>query len=114
MGGRVLVNRDAHSSVTAALIHGGFEPIYLTPQFDAELGLSTGPVVSRFDELLERERIDCVFLTSPNYFGIVGDIARIIDRAHARAIPVVVDAAHAPHFHFCTALPVAPRISEPF
>jgi arginine decarboxylase len=106
MGGRVLVNRDAHSSVTAALIHGGFEPIYLTPQFDAELGLSTGPVVSRFDELLERERIDCVFLTSPNYFGIVGDIARIIDRAHARAIPVVVDAAHAPHFHFCTALPV--------
>ena len=31
MGGRVLVNRDAHSSVTAALIHGGFEPVYLSP-----------------------------------------------------------------------------------
>ena len=27
-GGRVLVNRDAHSSVTAALIHGGLEPVY--------------------------------------------------------------------------------------
>lgn len=32
-GGRVLVNRDAHSSVTAALIHGGFHPTYLVPEF---------------------------------------------------------------------------------
>ena len=47
-----------------------------------------------------------MFLTSPNYFGIVGDIAGIIELAHARGIPVVVDAAHAPHFHFCAALPV--------
>jgi arginine decarboxylase len=106
VGGRVLVNRDAHSSVTAALIHGGFEPVYLAPEYDPELGLSTGPAQGRFDELLSRERVDCVFVTSPNYFGIVGDIAGIIERAHARAIPVVVDAAHAPHFHFCSALPV--------
>jgi len=106
VGGRVLVNRDAHSSVTAALIHGGFEPVYLAPEYDRELGLSTGPALGRFDELLGRERVDCVFVTSPNYFGIVGDIAGIIERAHARAIPVVVDAAHAPHFHFCSALPV--------
>ena len=27
--------------------------------------------------------------------------------AHARGLPVVVDAAHAPHFHFCRALPTA-------
>ena len=68
-------------------------------------GSRPAPRSSRFDELFSRERVDCVFLTSPNYFGIVGDIAGIIERAHARAIPVVVDAAHAPHFHFCTALP---------
>jgi len=106
MGGRVLVNRDAHSSATAALIHGGFEPVYLTPEYDAELGLSTGPTLARFEALLGRERVDCVFLTCPNYFGIVADIAGIIDLAHVRGIPVVVDAAHAPHFHFCSALPV--------
>ena len=105
MGGRVLVNRDAHSSVTAALIHGGFHPVYLVPEYDAELGLSTGPTLDRFDEVLTRERIDCVFLTSPNYFGIVGDLAAIVRRARTRSIPVVVDAAHAPHFHFCSALP---------
>jgi arginine decarboxylase len=104
-GGRVLVNRDAHSSVTAAMIHGGFHPTYLAPAYDAELGLPLGPTLAAVTEALDRERIDCVFLTSPNYFGIVGEIAEIVALAHARGLPVVVDAAHAPHFHFCKGLP---------
>ena len=104
-GGRVLVNRDAHSSVTAAMIHGGFHPRYLVPDYDPELGLSLGPTVAGFKDALRCERIDCVLLTSPNYFGIVGELAEIIQLAHERGVPVVVDAAHAPHFHFCRALP---------
>ena len=51
--------------------------------------------------------VDCVFLTSPNYFGIVGELAAIVALAHERGLPVVVDAAHAPHFHFSDALPTA-------
>jgi len=104
-GGRVLVNRDAHSSVTAAMIHGGFHPRYLVPPHRADLGLSIGPTIAHFREALRSERTDCIFLTSPNYFGIVGELAEIIQIAHERGIPVVVDAAHAPHFHFCRALP---------
>ena len=104
-GGRVLVNRDAHSSVTAAMIHGGFEPAYLVPGYDSELGVSLGPTVAGVREILDRDPIDCVFLTSPNYFGIVGELAEIVALAHERGLPVVVDAAHAPHFHFCHGLP---------
>jgi arginine decarboxylase len=104
-GGRVLVNRDAHTSVTAAMIHGGFEPVYLVPPYDPMLGLSVGPTFADAEAMLARERVDCVFLTSPNYFGIVGDVGEIISAAHRRGIPVVVDAAHAPHFHFCSLLP---------
>jgi len=104
-GGRVLVNRDAHSSVTAAMIHGGFHPTYLVPGYDAELGLSLGPTIGDVRAALDREHIDCILLTSPSYFGIVGELAEIISLAHARGVPVVVDAAHAPHFHFCKALP---------
>lgn len=104
-GGRVLVNRDAHSSVTAALIHGGFEPIYLVPEYASDLGLCVGPTRTRVEALLERHAVDCVFLTSPNYFGIVGELGGIIEAVHARGLPVVVDAAHAPHFHFCRGLP---------
>ena len=107
-GGRVLVNRDAHSSVTAALIHGGLEPVYLVPSYDRDLGISLGPTLADVDAVLATSGdIDCVFLTSPNYFGIVGQLGDVIATAHARRLPVVVDAAHAPHFHFCDALPPA-------
>ncbi len=104
-GGRVLVNRDAHGSVTAAMIQGGFRPSYLVPRYDPELGLSLAPTLDDVKAALDRDRVDCVFLTSPNYFGIVGDLAEIVDLAHRQGLPVVVDAAHAPHFHFCSALP---------
>ncbi|MGH9350481.1 MAG: aminotransferase class I/II-fold pyridoxal phosphate-dependent enzyme [Vicinamibacterales bacterium] len=104
-GGRVLINRDAHSSVTAALIQGGFHPVYLLSEYDRGLGLSLGPTLDGFRDALRRHEIDCVLLTSPNYFGIVGELARIVNLAHERGLPVVVDAAHAPHFHFCRALP---------
>ena len=104
-GGRVLVNRDAHTSVTAAMIHGGLQPVYLVPEYDSDLGLSLGPTLAGFREALRREPVDCVFLTSPNYFGIVGELAEIVSLAHERGLPVVVDAAHAPHFHFCKSLP---------
>jgi arginine decarboxylase len=104
-GGRVLINRDAHSSVTAAMIQGGLEPVYLVPEYDAALGLTLGPSLAAFDQLLDRTTVDCVFLTSPNYFGVVGELAAIIASAKRRGLPVVVDAAHAPHFHFCRALP---------
>jgi arginine/lysine/ornithine decarboxylase len=104
-GGRVLVNRDAHSSVTAAMIHGGFHPTYVVPPYDAELGLWMGPTVESIRTALDREHIDCILLTSPSYFGIVGELEEIVRLAHGRNVPVIVDAAHAPHFHFCRDLP---------
>ncbi len=104
-GGRVLVNRDSHVSVSAALIHGDFQPVFLTPQYDDQLGLSLGPTAEGVGELLARERVDCVFLTSPNYFGLVGELPEAIAVAHDQGLPVVVDAAHAPHFRFCRGLP---------
>ena len=104
-GGRVLVNRDAHSSVTAAIIQGGLYPVYLVPAYDPELGVSLAPTPADVAAILDRERVDCVFLTSPNYFGIVGEIGALVAVAHERGLPVVVDAAHAPHFRFCDLLP---------
>jgi arginine decarboxylase len=104
-GGRVLVNRDAHSSVTAALIHGGMDPVYFVPEYDSGLGLSLGPTHDGFMAALDRQPVDCVFLTSPNYFGIVGELGPIIQTCRERGLTVVVDAAHAPHYHFCRDLP---------
>jgi len=106
-GGNILVNRDAHSSVTAAMIHSGTRPTYFLPEYDSELGLFLGPTLASFKKAFSNGPIDCVFLTSPNYFGIVGDLAEIVCLARECEVPVIVDAAHGPHFHFCRALPEA-------
>ena len=75
-GGRVLINRDAHASAIAAIIHGDFHPTYFLPEYDSQLGLSLGPTLAGFKEALSRGPFDCIFLTSPNYYGIVGDWRR--------------------------------------
>ena len=87
------------------MIHGGFHPTYIAPPYDPELGLWMGPTVESIRAALDREHIDCILLTSPSYFGIVGELEEIIRLAHGRNVPVIVDAAHAPHFHFCKDLP---------
>ena len=88
------------------MIHGGFTPVYFAPRYRRRARAVAGTHGRRDrDASSTRTQVDCVFLTSPNYFGIVGEVEAIVRGAHARGLPVVVDAAHAPHFHFCRALP---------
>ena len=80
------MNRDAHGSATAALIQGGFHPTYLVPRVDSRARAVAGADGPRRHRGPDREKIDCVLLTSPNYFGIVGELAEIVALAHARGI----------------------------
>jgi len=107
-GSTVAVNRDCHVSVHAALVHGGYRPVYYRAPFDADLGLPLGPTAASVDELLVRHPdVACIVVTYPSYFGIAGECAAIIEAAHQRGIPVQVDAAHGAPLHFCSALPAA-------
>ena len=107
-GSAVAVNRDCHVSVHAALVHGGYRPVYYCPEFDSQIGLPLGPTARSVESVLDAHAdVSCVVLTYPNYFGIAGECEGIIDAAHRRGIPVLVDAAHGAPLHFCSALPVA-------
>jgi lysine decarboxylase len=46
-----------------------------------------------------------VALVSPSYCGVASDLAGIAQVAHARGVPVYVDEAWGPQFHFHPALP---------
>lgn len=107
-GSTVLVNRDCHVSVHAAMIHGGYRPAYFAPRFDDAIGLPLGPAVADVAAALQAHpETRCLVLTYPNYFGIAGDCAEIIALARSHRIPVIVDAAHGAPLHFCAGLPAA-------
>src|SRR5262249_9600607 len=107
-GSTVAINRDCHVSIHAALVHGGYRPVYFRPQLHPVLGLPLGPSALDVELLLAANQdVSCVVLTYPNYFGIAGECGAIIDAAHQRGLPVIVDAAHGAPLHFCSGLPAA-------
>jgi arginine decarboxylase len=48
-----------------------------------------------------------VLVINPTYFGISGDLKRIVEIAHSLSIPVLVEEAHGAHIHFHDQLPLS-------
>jgi|GEM_PF-1285738 arginine/lysine/ornithine decarboxylase len=104
---RILVQRDCHVSVLAALIQADLTPIYLCPDYDPALGLLLGPTAAQVQTCLDgAPDVAAALLTYPNYFGIASDIEACAGVLAERNIPLVIDAAHGAHLRFHPALPL--------
>lgn len=97
-GDRVLVARNCHQSVYHAMFLLELTPVYLYPREDQQTGILLDILPEQVAEVLEREAVSCVILTSPTYEGIVSDIRAIADICHRKDIPLIVDEAHGAHF----------------
>jgi arginine decarboxylase len=105
-GDRVVVNRNLHRSLLSGLVIAGLEPVWVTPDIDAELGLPLGVPASRVDQLLhDHPDVVGVFLVEPGYIGTMSDVAAHAKVAHAHGVPLVVDQAWGAHFGFHPSLP---------
>ena len=100
-GDTVLVARNCHKSVYHAIYMKELKPVYLYPGFDQETGLNTQILPEDVRRALEADpAIRAVVIVSPTYEGIVSDVEKIGEEAHARGIPLIVDEAHGAHFGF--------------
>ncbi|PLT32625.1 aminotransferase class I/II-fold pyridoxal phosphate-dependent enzyme [Bacillus sp. V5-8f] len=98
-GDTVLVQRNCHKSVLHGLMLANVKPIFLTPNFEKEWGVAGGVDSSTVEEALSiYPEARAVILTYPNYYGIGNSISSIINLAHEKGIPVLVDEAHGAHF----------------
>jgi arginine/lysine/ornithine decarboxylase len=105
-GDEVIVARDIHKSLLVALILTGARPVYVAPRLHPELNVGLGLVPDDVAAALDRHpHAKLVVLVSPSYCGVASDLAGIAAVAHARGVPVYVDEAWGPHFHFHPALP---------
>ena len=101
VGGKLILGRNSHHSVFSALRLGGVNPVYVRPETDPIYNLSAG--ISPYD--LEaacdaNPDASAVLITSPNYCGMLSDIAVLADIVHEHGMLLIVDQAHGAHLRF--------------
>ena len=104
--GEILMGRDAHKSVISGLVLSGLQPRWITPRYDEKLHLAHPPGPEQVEDALNRHPdASAVFVTSPTPYGTCGDLKAIVDLAHGRGKPVIVDEAWGAHLPFHPDLP---------
>jgi len=103
-GDKVAVSRTAHRSVLSALVLAGLEPIWMSPEIDVATGVPIGIGVIELKKALTENPI-AVLLTEPGYLGTISDLPVLIEAAHEKKVPVILDAAWGGHFGFHPILP---------
>jgi arginine/lysine/ornithine decarboxylase len=107
-GDEVIVARDLHKSMLAALILTGARPVYVAPRLHPELGIGVGVHPDDLAATLDAHpAAKLVALVSPSYFGVAADLAAITRTAHDRDVMVYVDEAWGAHFCFHPDLPTS-------
>ena len=99
--GKVIAGRNIHAAAVNAMALLGLEPAWVYPRRDAEERLIGRIAPADVAAALQRESDICaVYITSPDYFGVMSDIEGIAEVAHAHGVPLLVDNAHGAHLRF--------------
>ena len=98
MGGTVIAGRNLHHSAVNTFALMDMTPVWLFPD-NREGRLPVG--VYRPDQLEALLRAHpearAVYLTCPDYFGTLSDLAALAAVCHAHGVPLLIDNAHGAH-----------------
>jgi arginine decarboxylase len=107
-GDKIIVPRNVHKSIMAAIIFAGARPVFISPARDNNLGIDHGITTRSVRKALERHPDSkAVLVINPTYFGICANLKEIVDLVHSYDIPVLVDEAHGVLIHFHEKLPMS-------
>ncbi|MER7495109.1 ornithine decarboxylase [Streptomyces pharetrae] len=105
-GEKMLLSRNAHKSVVAAVVVNGVEPIWVHPKFDADRHLAHPPEPEDVRNRL-REHPDAkgMLLITPTDWGTCADVRGVARACHEFDVPLIVDEAWGAHLPFHPDLP---------
>jgi len=107
-GDKILIARNCHKSAFAGMILTGAVPIYLPTEYLSEFDLDLGVSPATLEAFLQQHPdAKAVLVVSPNYFGVCGEIEKLVAIAHAYNVPLLIDAAHGAHLGFHPDLPIS-------
>ena len=100
-GDKIILPRNVHISVINAIIIAGAIPIFISPGYDKNLGLSLGVFIEDLVCVIN-ENLDAkaILINNPTYYGICSDLKKIVDIGHKHNMLVLVDEAHGTHNYF--------------
>ena len=106
-GEKMALPRNSHKSAMGGLIMSGVQPIWMQPEVDDALHMDHTVTPETVRGTLDAHRdVKAVYIVTPTYYGVAADIEAIAAVVHERNLPLLVDEAWGPHFHFHPALPV--------
>lgn len=107
-GEKIIVPRNVHRSVMAAMVLCGAIPVYVNPECDERLGIALGMQLSSIQKAIAKHRdAKAIFVNNPTYYGICSNLKAIVDFAHKAGMKCIVDEAHGTHFYFNDNLPIS-------
>ncbi|MED5020258.1 aminotransferase class I/II-fold pyridoxal phosphate-dependent enzyme [Paenibacillus chibensis] len=107
-GDKIIVPRNVHKSVMSAIIFSGAKPVFVSPAQDENLGIDHGITTRSVQRALDRHPdAKAVLVINPTYFGVCANLKEIVELAHSRHVPVLVDEAHGVLIHFHEDLPIS-------
>ena len=105
-GERVFVQRNSHKSIMNGIKLAKGNPIMLQAEYEEDWKVETVLSIDIVQKAINKyPDVKTLIITSPNYYGMVGDIDGIIKLAHQYGICVLVDEAHGAHFKGSTIFP---------
>jgi arginine decarboxylase len=107
-GDKIIVPRNVHKSVLAAIIFVGAKPVFIQPARDKNLGIDHGIPTRSVRRALEKHPdAKAVLVINPTYYGVCTNLKEIVDLVHSYNMPVLVDEAHGVLIHFHDKLPMS-------
>lgn len=100
-GGKVIMARNVHIAAVNTMALLDLTPVWLCPPLQRNCPHAAAVTPAQVEEALERHPdADAVYVTSPDYYGQLCDVAAIGQICRERDVPLLVDNAHGAHLRF--------------
>lgn len=98
---KLICGRGCHAAAINAMALLDILPEWIFPETDAQTGLAQAVTADAVAAALElHPDAAAVYLTSPDYYGAICDVAAIAAVCHARGAKLLIDNAHGAHLRF--------------
>lgn len=106
-GGKIVAGRNIHKSAVNAMALLGLEPVWIYPDNSAGDGFNGRITPQSVEKALSENAGACaVYITTPDYFGVISDVEGISRVARKYSVPLLVDNAHGSHLIFFDMHPI--------